>query len=91
MSFEDAIGLAFSCDWLMVSCCFFCTADPKGIELVLPSCYEDKEVIPLKSYYGGIEGTGKYIWYRTKEKIDKSELVNKAAISDGALVVGEAL
>ncbi|XP_042465469.1 187-kDa microtubule-associated protein AIR9 isoform X3 [Zingiber officinale] len=66
-------------------------ADPKGIELVLPSCCEDKEVIPQKSYYGGIEGTGKYIWYRTKEKMDKSELVNKAAISDGALVVGEAL
>ncbi|WOL15331.1 microtubule-associated protein [Canna indica] len=66
-------------------------ADPKGIELVLPNCCEDKEIVPLKSYYGGIEGTGKYIWYRTKEKIDKSELVNRAASDDDVLIVGETL
>ncbi|XP_064970578.1 187-kDa microtubule-associated protein AIR9-like isoform X1 [Musa acuminata AAA Group] len=66
-------------------------ADPKGIELVLPSCCEDQETVPLKSYYGGKEGTGKYIWYRTKEKIDESELVNKAASSDDILLVGETL
>nr|XP_010905429.1 187-kDa microtubule-associated protein AIR9 isoform X2 [Elaeis guineensis] len=66
-------------------------ADPKGIELVVPSCFQDMEVVPLKSYYGGKEGNGKYIWYRTKEKLQKSELVNLATVSDDILVVGETL
>ncbi|XP_064982963.1 187-kDa microtubule-associated protein AIR9-like [Musa acuminata AAA Group] len=66
-------------------------ADPKGIDLVQPSCCEDEEVVPLKSYYGGKEGTGKYIWYRTKEKIDESELLNRVSVTDDILVVGETL
>ncbi|XP_038987888.1 187-kDa microtubule-associated protein AIR9 isoform X2 [Phoenix dactylifera] len=66
-------------------------ADPRGIELILPSSCQDKEVVPLKSYYGGKEGNGKYIWYRTKEKLQESELVNLATASDDILVVGETL
>ncbi|KAG1368409.1 putative 187-kDa microtubule-associated protein AIR9 [Cocos nucifera] len=66
-------------------------ADPRGIELILPSCCQDEEVIPLKSYYGGKEGNGKYIWYRTKEKLQESELVNLATASYDILVVGESL
>ncbi|XP_038970512.1 187-kDa microtubule-associated protein AIR9-like [Phoenix dactylifera] len=66
-------------------------ADPKGIELVLPSCCQDMEVVPLKSYYGGKEGNGKYIWCRTTKKLQESELVNLAAASDDILVVGETL
>ncbi|KAG1348232.1 putative 187-kDa microtubule-associated protein AIR9 [Cocos nucifera] len=65
--------------------------DPKGIELVLPSCCQDMEVVPLKSYYGGKEGDGKYIWYRTKEKLQESKLVNLATVSDDIFVVGETL
>ncbi|XP_010923670.1 187-kDa microtubule-associated protein AIR9 isoform X1 [Elaeis guineensis] len=66
-------------------------ADPRGIELILPRCCQDEEIIPLKSYYGGKEGNGKYIWYRTKEKLQESELVNLATASDDILVVGESL
>ncbi|XP_020096671.1 187-kDa microtubule-associated protein AIR9 isoform X2 [Ananas comosus] len=65
-------------------------ADPKGVELALPDCSEDEEIVPLKTYYGGKEGIGKYVWYRTKEKLPESELVNIAS-SDDVCVVGEML
>ena len=35
-----------------------------GIDLVILYCYEDKEVVPLKSYYGGVDGGGKYTRYQ---------------------------
>ncbi|GMP73775.1 hypothetical protein CsSME_00031418 [Camellia sinensis var. sinensis] len=41
-------------------------ADPMGLELVIPDCCEDKMVVPQKKYFGGQEGDGKYVWYRTK-------------------------
>lgn len=75
--------------WILF-CPPFATADPKGVELALPDCSEDKEIVPLKTYYGGKEGIGKYVWYRTKEKLPESELVNIAS-SDDVCVVGEML
>lgn len=66
-------------------------ANPKGIELTLPSCYEDKEVIPSKSYYGGKEGSSKYIWYRTNGTQKESELISINNGSEEVLVVGENL
>ncbi|KAF2317878.1 hypothetical protein GH714_041198 [Hevea brasiliensis] len=36
-------------------------ADPVGLELVITNCFEDKEVIPQKTYFGGREGVGEYI------------------------------
>uniref|UniRef100_A0A0E0AFR8 Uncharacterized protein n=1 Tax=Oryza glumipatula TaxID=40148 RepID=A0A0E0AFR8_9ORYZ len=47
--------------------------DPKGVDLVLPECFQDNEISPIKTYFGGKEGTGKYTWYRTKEKLDNLE------------------
>ncbi|KAI8001985.1 187-kDa microtubule-associated protein AIR9 [Camellia lanceoleosa] len=41
-------------------------ADPMGLELVIPDCCEDKMVVPQKKYFGGQEGDGEYVWYRTK-------------------------
>lgn len=57
---------------------FYCclTADPKGIELVIPDCIEDQEIIPFKSYYGGKEGNGEYLWYRTWCKPDESNILD---------------
>ncbi|KAL8192254.1 hypothetical protein R6Q57_027921 [Mikania cordata] len=51
-------------------------ADPIGVELVIPDCCEDKIVIPIKTYFGGQEGDGKYIWYRCLLKIDSSALMD---------------
>ncbi|KAI3741535.1 hypothetical protein L1987_59209 [Smallanthus sonchifolius] len=51
-------------------------ADPIGVELVIPDCCEDKIVIPLKTYFGGQEGDGRYIWYRCLSKIDASALMD---------------
>ncbi|KAK9155120.1 hypothetical protein Sjap_002600 [Stephania japonica] len=51
-------------------------ADPIGIEIVVPECCEDVEVVPKKLYYGGNEGDGEYIWYRTKLKLQDSDLIN---------------
>lgn len=49
-------------------------ADPMGVELIIPDCWEDMEVVPQKTYFGGQEGDGDYIWYRTKSKLHGSAL-----------------
>ncbi|XAR72534.1 hypothetical protein NMG60_11019208 [Bertholletia excelsa] len=43
-------------------------ADPMGVELIIPDCCEDNLVVPQKTYFGGEEGNGEYVWYRTKNK-----------------------
>ncbi|XP_062189872.1 187-kDa microtubule-associated protein AIR9-like [Phragmites australis] len=62
--------------------------EPKGVNLILPECFEDNEISPIKTYFGGKEGTGKYTWFRNKEKLDNLEPDLVAASSE---VVGEAL
>jgi len=59
--------------------------------LVIPSCLQDQEILPVKSYYGGKEGTGEYMWYRSKEKLEESELLNITTGSKDAVVVGNTL
>ncbi|KAK9267176.1 hypothetical protein L1049_009596 [Liquidambar formosana] len=51
-------------------------ADPFGVELVIPDCCEDTEVVPQKTYFGGQEGVGEYVWYRTKNKLHGSSLMD---------------
>lgn len=91
MAISVLMNVAVLCTVVYLYFLFSAAADPKGIELVLPSCCQDMEVVPLKSYYGGKEGDGKYIWYRTKEKLQESKLVNLATVSDDIFVVGETL
>ncbi|CAM0905321.1 unnamed protein product [Alopecurus aequalis] len=62
--------------------------EPKGVSLVLPECFEDKEISPIKTYFGGKEGTGKYTWFRATEKLDNLEPDLVASCSE---VVGETL
>ncbi|XP_004488268.1 187-kDa microtubule-associated protein AIR9 isoform X2 [Cicer arietinum] len=57
-------------------------ADPMGIELIIPDCCEDSQVTPLRKYFGGHEGVGKYIWYRTKIKLEGSALLNISNAAD---------
>ncbi|TKW30421.1 hypothetical protein SEVIR_2G035700v4 [Setaria viridis] len=62
--------------------------EPKGVNLILPECFEDNEISPIKTYFGGKEGTGKYKWFRSKERPDNLEFDLVAASSE---VVGETL
>lgn len=66
-------------------------ADPIGVDLEIPDCIEDKEVIPQKSYFGGQEGVGQYIWYRTKNKLHVSALIDIASASEDAVICGKTL
>ncbi|CAA6657906.1 unnamed protein product [Spirodela intermedia] len=63
-------------------------AEPKGSELVVPDCSEDHEVVPQKSYYGGEEGNGQYVWYRSRRKLEGSELRN-ISHSNEAVICGK--
>ncbi|XP_043806182.1 187-kDa microtubule-associated protein AIR9 isoform X3 [Manihot esculenta] len=66
-------------------------ADPVGLELVIPTCCEDKEVIPQKTYFGGQEGVGEYIWYRTKDKLHGSALVDICNGCEDVLICSKTL
>ncbi|KAK1325252.1 hypothetical protein QJS10_CPA01g00539 [Acorus calamus] len=66
-------------------------ADPVGLQLVIPDCSEDTEVVPHKSYYGGKEGTGEYIWYRTRRMLEGDELINISTSPETAVAVGKNL
>ncbi|CAN6203007.1 unnamed protein product [Urochloa humidicola] len=62
--------------------------EPKGVNLILPECFEDNEISPIRTYFGGKEGTGKYKWFRNKEKLDNLKFDLVAASSE---IVGETL
>ncbi|ONM51303.1 187-kDa microtubule-associated protein AIR9 [Zea mays] len=62
--------------------------EPKGVNLILPECFEDNEISPIKTYFGGKEGTGKYTWFRNKEKLDNLEF---DLVAESSEVVGETL
>ncbi|XP_058099162.1 187-kDa microtubule-associated protein AIR9 isoform X2 [Magnolia sinica] len=66
-------------------------ADPLGLELVILDSCEDKEVVPQKSYYGGQEGNGEYAWYRSRRKLQGSELMNMSDASEDVLFIGKTL
>ncbi|OIV97294.1 hypothetical protein TanjilG_07046 [Lupinus angustifolius] len=57
-------------------------ADPKGMDLIIPECCEDQELIPLQKYFGGHEGSGEYIWFQTKDKVEGSALLDIFNASD---------
>ncbi|XP_057971339.1 187-kDa microtubule-associated protein AIR9 [Malania oleifera] len=66
-------------------------ADPIGVELLIPDCCEDKEVVPTKTYFGGQEGAGVYIWYRTKNKLHGSSLMDISDVSEDVVICGKTL
>ena len=41
--------------------------------------------MPHKSYYGGEEGKGQFVWYRNKSKLEASELINISLSSDAVI------
>ncbi|XP_048228630.1 187-kDa microtubule-associated protein AIR9 [Ricinus communis] len=66
-------------------------ADPVGLELVIPNCFEDKEVVPQKTYFGGQEGVGEYIWYRSKNKLHDSALMDICNAGDDVVLCSKSL
>lgn len=66
----------------------FQTADPVGLELTIPCCCEAEEVLPHKRYFGGHEGLGECIWYRTKNKLHGSELSCISDAYDNIVICG---
>ncbi|KNA25666.1 hypothetical protein SOVF_002920 [Spinacia oleracea] len=63
-------------------------ADPVGLELTIPCCCEAEEVLPHKRYFGGHEGLGECIWYRTKNKLHGSELSCISDAYDNIVICG---
>ncbi|XP_078436682.1 outer arm dynein light chain 1 protein isoform X2 [Wolffia australiana] len=65
-------------------------AEPKGCELIIPDCLEDEEIVPQRSYYGGQEGEGIFIWYKSRRKLLDSE-IHSISLSSEAVVCGKTL
>ncbi|KAH9747829.1 187-kDa microtubule-associated protein AIR9 [Citrus sinensis] len=66
-------------------------ANPVGLDLVIPDCCENNEIIPQKKYFGGQEGVGDYIWYRTKNKLHESALMDISNACEDVFVCGKTL
>ncbi|KAG0500753.1 hypothetical protein HPP92_000825 [Vanilla planifolia] len=47
------------------------------------------EVVPQKSYYGGKEGNGEYVWYRTRVRPYEADLVEISSFSKDFFIVGK--
>ncbi|KAL0352796.1 UNVERIFIED_CONTAM: microtubule-associated protein AIR9 [Sesamum angustifolium] len=65
--------------------------DPLGVELVIPDCSEGQEVVPEKRYFGGQEGAGKYIWFRTKNKLHEPALMELANNCENVDIRGQTI
>lgn len=48
-------------------------------------------VVPQKSYFGGKEGAGEHIWYRMKNKLHISELLDISDASENVCICGKTL
>ncbi|CAK9158189.1 unnamed protein product, partial [Ilex paraguariensis] len=66
-------------------------AGPMGVGLQIPDCCEDKEVVPQKTYFGGQEGVGQYIWYRTKIKLHESALMDISNSAEDVFICSNTL
>ncbi|XP_062095531.1 187-kDa microtubule-associated protein AIR9 [Humulus lupulus] len=66
-------------------------ADPVGRELVIPDCCENEEIVPQKTYFGGQEGVGGYIWYRTKSKVDANALMDISDAPEDVVICSKTL
>ncbi|KAL9252679.1 187-kDa microtubule-associated protein AIR9-like protein [Drosera capensis] len=66
-------------------------ADPIGLELTISDCYENEVVVLQKRYFGGQEGDGEYIWYRTKDRLYGSTLLEISDSLEGVSTRGKGL
>ncbi|CAN1812949.1 187-kDa microtubule-associated protein AIR9 [Linum perenne] len=66
-------------------------ADPVGLELKIPDCCEEVEVLPHKRYFGGPEGPGEYVWYRTNDMLHGQALMDISHASEDVVICGKTL
>ncbi|GAB4829402.1 187-kDa microtubule-associated protein air9 [Ancistrocladus abbreviatus] len=78
------ISMSIMCDVIM-------PAEPMGLALTIPDCCESIEVLPYRRYFGGQEGDGEYVWYRTKDKLSGYALTEISGTSEGVVICGNAL
>lgn len=70
----ETLAYIFKCIYVATKSPFFGVGKPVGLKLVIEDCCEGQEVVPIKLYFGGHEGAGQYIWYRSRRKLEESEL-----------------
>ncbi|XP_031505223.1 187-kDa microtubule-associated protein AIR9 isoform X2 [Nymphaea colorata] len=68
-----------------------CPAEPVGLELIIPECFEDKEVVPVKSYFGGKEGHGEYTWYKSSRRLQETDIMGTPRANADVHIVGNKL
>ncbi|KAF3773075.1 microtubule-associated protein [Nymphaea thermarum] len=68
-----------------------CPAEPVGLELIIPECFEDKEVVPVKSYFGGKEGHGEYTWYKSSRRLQETDIMGMPRANADVHIVGNKL
>ena len=61
------------------------------MDLVIPDCHEKEEVVPQKKYFGGQQGVGEYVWYRTKSKLDVNALMEISDASEDVTICSKTL
>ncbi|GMI70655.1 AUXIN-INDUCED IN ROOT CULTURES 9 [Hibiscus trionum] len=64
-------------------------ADPVGLDLVIPDCHQNQEIVPQKTYFGGQEGVEEYTWYRTKTRLNGSVLADISTSSEDVVMCGQ--
>lgn len=79
------------CLFLLSCSNFLVSADPVGLALVIPDCHQNQEIVPLKTYFGGQEGVGKYTWHRTKTKPNGLDLIDISSSSEDVVMCGQTL
>ncbi|KAL2467410.1 microtubule-associated protein [Abeliophyllum distichum] len=65
--------------------------EPLGIDLVIPDCCEGQKVVPHTRYFGGQEGVGEYIWYRTEDKLHEPALLELSTNSENVDICSKTL
>ncbi|XP_052179549.1 187-kDa microtubule-associated protein AIR9 [Diospyros lotus] len=71
--------------------CVVAPADPVGMELVIPDCCQDRTVFPKKVYFGGEEGNGEFVWYKTKSKLQGAALMDITIDCEDVFICGRTL
>ncbi|WMV15560.1 hypothetical protein MTR67_008945 [Solanum verrucosum] len=62
--------------------CPVAPGDPIGVELSIPKCCEGETIVPNQRYFGGKEGDSEYVWYRSKNKLHESALLNLPSVTE---------
>ncbi|PHT55656.1 hypothetical protein CQW23_04142 [Capsicum baccatum] len=71
--------------------CPVAPGDPIGVELSIPECCEGETIVPKQRYFGGQEGDGEYVWYRSKNKLHESALLNLPSITEDVHICANTL